>query len=85
MVQHVACVCAYILLRRQPPLTTGSADIVILQLLLSTFYVEVYISWSRRGFHFKLRDGSRKTVSVPSGTTVLEAAHQHQADIIATT
>ena len=30
MVQHVACVCAYILLRRQPPLTTGSADISIL-------------------------------------------------------
>ena len=32
-------------------------------------------------FHFKLRDGSRKTVSVPSGTTVLEAAHQNQVDL----
>ncbi|CAJ1345035.1 unnamed protein product [Effrenium voratum] len=32
-------------------------------------------------FHFKLRDGSRKTVCVPSGTTVLEAAHQNQVDL----
>ena len=27
MAPHVAWVCAYILLRRQPPLGTGSADI----------------------------------------------------------
>ncbi|CAE8631181.1 unnamed protein product [Polarella glacialis] len=32
-------------------------------------------------FHFKLRDGSRKTVSVPSGTNVLEAAHANQVDL----
>eukprot|EP00440_Ansanella_granifera_P016555 gb/GFBE01017984.1/.p1 GENE.gb/GFBE01017984.1/~~gb/GFBE01017984.1/.p1 ORF type:complete len:168 (+),score=28.95 gb/GFBE01017984.1/:1-504(+) len=32
-------------------------------------------------FHFKLRDGSRKTVSVPSGTTVLEAAHANEIDL----
>mmetsp|Transcript_27417 Transcript_27417/g.81708 ORF Transcript_27417/g.81708 Transcript_27417/m.81708 type:complete len:182 (-) Transcript_27417:59-604(-) len=32
-------------------------------------------------FHFKLRDGSRKTVSVPSGTSVLEAAHMNEVDL----
>ncbi|CAK9024108.1 unnamed protein product [Durusdinium trenchii] len=32
-------------------------------------------------FHFKQRDGSRKTVTVPSGTTVLEAAHLNQVDL----
>eukprot|EP00439_Symbiodinium_sp_Y106_P042179 s419_g5.t1 len=32
-------------------------------------------------FHFKLRDGSRKTVSVPSGVTVLEAAHMNEVDL----
>mmetsp|Transcript_22168 Transcript_22168/g.51794 ORF Transcript_22168/g.51794 Transcript_22168/m.51794 type:complete len:171 (-) Transcript_22168:199-711(-) len=31
--------------------------------------------------HFKLRDGSRKTVSVPSGTSVLEAAHLNEIDL----
>mmetsp|Transcript_68644 Transcript_68644/g.128049 ORF Transcript_68644/g.128049 Transcript_68644/m.128049 type:complete len:206 (-) Transcript_68644:75-692(-) len=31
--------------------------------------------------HFKLRDGSRKTVSVPSGTTVLEAAHSNEVEL----
>merc|ERR1740130_1879812 len=29
-------------------------------------------------FHFKLQDGSRKTVSVPEGTSVLEAAHMNE-------
>mmetsp|Transcript_76404 Transcript_76404/g.211031 ORF Transcript_76404/g.211031 Transcript_76404/m.211031 type:complete len:181 (-) Transcript_76404:126-668(-) len=31
--------------------------------------------------HFKLRDGSRKTVSVPSGTSVLEAAHLNEIEL----
>mmetsp|Transcript_54384 Transcript_54384/g.129603 ORF Transcript_54384/g.129603 Transcript_54384/m.129603 type:complete len:184 (-) Transcript_54384:126-677(-) len=31
--------------------------------------------------HFKLRDGSRKTVTVPSGTTVLEAAHSNEVEL----
>ena len=31
--------------------------------------------------HFKLRDGSRKTVAVPSGTSVLEAAHMNGVDL----
>merc|ERR1712039_966795 len=32
-------------------------------------------------FHFRLRDGSLKTVSVCPGTTVLEAAHAHEIDL----
>mmetsp|Transcript_25353 Transcript_25353/g.73094 ORF Transcript_25353/g.73094 Transcript_25353/m.73094 type:complete len:164 (-) Transcript_25353:120-611(-) len=32
-------------------------------------------------FHFRLRDGSKKTVCVPSGTSVLEAAHQNSIDL----
>eukprot|EP00928_Gymnodinium_smaydae_P028158 TRINITY_DN2154_c0_g3_i1.p2 TRINITY_DN2154_c0_g3~~TRINITY_DN2154_c0_g3_i1.p2 ORF type:complete len:200 (-),score=46.17 TRINITY_DN2154_c0_g3_i1:56-655(-) len=32
-------------------------------------------------FDFQLRDGSRKTVSVPSGVTVLEAAHMNGIDL----
>ncbi|CAK0833769.1 unnamed protein product [Prorocentrum cordatum] len=31
--------------------------------------------------HFKLPDGSRKTVSVPEGTTLLEAAHGNEVDL----
>mmetsp|Transcript_4003 Transcript_4003/g.9322 ORF Transcript_4003/g.9322 Transcript_4003/m.9322 type:complete len:172 (-) Transcript_4003:121-636(-) len=31
--------------------------------------------------HFKLRDGSRKTVSVTEGTSVLEAAHQNEIEL----
>lgn len=32
-------------------------------------------------FSFKLRDGSSKTVSVPEGTSVLEAAHANAVDL----
>mmetsp|Transcript_66959 Transcript_66959/g.143178 ORF Transcript_66959/g.143178 Transcript_66959/m.143178 type:complete len:172 (+) Transcript_66959:52-567(+) len=31
--------------------------------------------------HFQLRDGSRKTVSVPTGTSLLEAAHANEVDL----
>mmetsp|Transcript_172884 Transcript_172884/g.554312 ORF Transcript_172884/g.554312 Transcript_172884/m.554312 type:complete len:170 (+) Transcript_172884:114-623(+) len=32
-------------------------------------------------FHFKMRDGSRKTVNVPAGTNVLEAAHANEVEL----
>lgn len=32
-------------------------------------------------FHFRLRDGNRKTVTVPHGTSVLEAAHANEVDL----
>ncbi|CAE7528156.1 MFDX1 [Symbiodinium natans] len=38
-------------------------------------------STEKISFHFKLRDGSRKTVSVPLGVTVLEAAHMNEVDL----
>merc|ERR1740130_823790 len=32
-------------------------------------------------FHFKLQDGSRKTVSVPEGLSILEAAHENGVEL----
>eukprot|EP00931_Biecheleriopsis_adriatica_P031148 TRINITY_DN18290_c0_g1_i1.p1 TRINITY_DN18290_c0_g1~~TRINITY_DN18290_c0_g1_i1.p1 ORF type:complete len:167 (+),score=35.86 TRINITY_DN18290_c0_g1_i1:85-585(+) len=45
------------------------------------YHRKVADSGEQISFHFKLRDGSRKTVSVPVGTTVLEAAHANEVDL----